>query len=138
MLAIKTTVARFLGRSWLGFALLTGSALHGAWACRPEVPPRFVEHSALAQDAALRGDHVEAARQWQMASEFADLEHVRDEAVYRQATSLERAGEHDASAKILGQLAANPGSRQERAAYDLATRALWRARATVAKHSKPH
>lgn len=65
-----------------------------------------------------------AAEQWRLASAFADLEHVRDEAIYRQATSLGRAGRHEESAAILRKLAADPGSRQERAAYDLATAAL--------------
>lgn len=77
-----------------------------------------------AQEAAIRGDHLAAAEHWRLASQFADLQHVRDEAIYRQATSLGRAGEQEQSSAILRELASAPGSRQERAAYDLATQAL--------------
>jgi hypothetical protein len=106
----------------VGLVLGTFAALTEG--CRPEVPPRYVEHMTLAEDASSRGDHAEAARQWQLASQFADMDHVRDEAFYRQATNLERASQHEASVGILRTLAATPGSRQERAAYDLATQAL--------------
>lgn len=108
----------------LAFGFGLAVALCALLACRPEVPAKFVEHSTLAQEAAIAGDHAEAARQWKLASQFADLEHVRDEAIYRQATSLKRAGQQPAADKILRALASEPGSRRERAAYDLATQAL--------------
>jgi hypothetical protein len=94
------------------------------WACSVPVPPKFAEHKARAEAAAARGDHEEAAQQWALASQFADIERSRDEATYRQATSLQRAGRDDEAKVVLRKLAATDGSRQERAAYDLATSAL--------------
>lgn len=102
-----STIAR-----WLTFACLT--------ACAPRLPAQYLSHAHAAEAATGRGEHATAADEWANAAEVADTATDRDEALYRQATSTRRAGQAAEHKRLLGTLSKRPGSRQERAAYDLA------------------
>lgn len=94
-----------------------------AWsvACAPTLPAQYVEQSDAARRATSAGQHDQAATHWAAAAEAADAKHHRDEALYRQASSLQRAGNTEAARRVLEQLSGAPaGDRQARAAFDLA------------------
>lgn len=97
---------------WLTLVCLT--------ACAPRLPAHYVSHARAAQEAAARGEHANAAEEWAKAAKVADTPTDRDEALYRQATSARRAGQQAEHQRLLETLAERPGSRRERAAYDLA------------------
>lgn len=94
------------------------------WSCAPQLPADYVAHADAARAATARRDHIGAAQAWAEAAKVAELETDRQEAVYRQATSAQRAGRAEEARTLLQQLATTPGPRQERAAYDLALSAL--------------
>jgi hypothetical protein len=108
----RSASARLALARWLTLACLT--------ACAPRLPAQYVSHARAAQEATARGEHDEAAAQWAKAAEVSDTATDRDEALYRQATSTRRAGNQTEYERLLGTLAQRSGSRQERAAYDLA------------------
>lgn len=89
--------------------------------CAPQIPPEYARHEGAAEAATARGDHASAAAQYAKAAEVADTEVDRSEALYRQATSALRAGDARQHERILTALSRTPGSRRERAVYDLAT-----------------
>ncbi len=104
------------------FLLLLLVATHLCLAgCAPSLPAAYVEHSEAARRAYAQGKYREAAAHWRAAEGAAPSQRYKDEALYRQAASLERAGESLAAQKLLGRLAdAGPGERQARARFDAA------------------
>jgi tetratricopeptide (TPR) repeat protein len=96
--------------SWLLAALL-------GLACAPSIPPRFQEERAAAERAYAAGRYDEAALHWQRAEQAAERKRDRNEARYRRAASLERAGRHVEAQRAL-QTIDEKSSRAARAAYD--------------------
>lgn len=96
---------------WLAFAALL---LLG---CGTRLPARFVAEQSAAERAYGQGDYRAAAARWQTAAEAAPSAREREEAVYRQAASLERAGDRTAAETIYAQLERGSGERAERAAF---------------------
>lgn len=93
------------------------------FSCGPHLPADYVEHSSDARDAYARGDYRGAARHWDAAHAAAPNKRYRDEALYRRAVSLQRAGRDNEARAIFERLAGAQGARQARAAFD-AARAL--------------
>ena len=104
-------------------------AVDGKWSlwltlvlgCAPTIPADYARYEAVAEAATARRDHGSAAAAWANAAAVAETETDRQEAVYRQATSALRAGDTATHQRLLTSLAQSPGSRRERAVYDLAT-----------------
>ena len=97
--------------AWLGACVLV------LVACAAKLPPAYVASRTQAERAYERGDYGRAAKLWADAAQKAPPGREREEARYRQATSLERSGD-DASADALYRvLEISPGERSERAAY---------------------
>lgn len=92
------------------------------WACSHQAPPPFDVHRAAAERAYAHGRYREAAAAWARAEAIAPSNADREEARYRQAVSLARAGDASAAESLYTELARSPGGRQERAAYALVER----------------
>jgi tetratricopeptide (TPR) repeat protein len=88
-------------------------------ACAPSIPPRFQEERAAAERAYAAGRYDEAALHWQRAEGAAERKRDRNEARYRRAASLERAGRHAEAQRVLSSVD-EKSSRAARAAYDRA------------------
>lgn len=86
-------------------------------ACAPSIPPRFQEERAAAERAYAAGRYDEAALHWQRAENAAERKRDRNEARYRRAASLERAGRHAEAQRALSTID-EKSSRAARAAYD--------------------
>ncbi|HET9929187.1 MAG TPA: hypothetical protein VFQ35_00805, partial [Polyangiaceae bacterium] len=91
-----------------------------AWvlgACGPSFPPAYVASRTAAEHAYERGDYRHAASLWADAARKAPPGREREEANYRRAVSLERAGDDSAADALYRSLESSPGERSERAAY---------------------
>ncbi len=94
-----------------------------AWglSCGPALPAAYSQHSDAARQATLEGRHADAARHWHAAAEAAPDAKNRDEAWYREASSLQRAGNHARARDVLKRLAtAAKGERKIRSTFDAA------------------
>lgn len=91
-------------------------------ACAPTLPEGFLSSRAAAERAYSAGRYDEAADLWARAHAAAERPRDRAEALYRQATSLRRAGRWQQAREILKRLAAEHAGtdRGHRAVYDLA------------------
>jgi TolA-binding protein len=96
---------------------LVGLALLG---CGVHLPARFVTEQTEAERAYSQGDYRSAAVRWHRAAEVAPSPREREEALYREAASLERAGDRAAAEAAYGKLEQGNGERAERAAYSRA------------------
>lgn len=86
-------------------------------ACGTRPPARFVAERSAAEAAYSQGDYRGAALRWQAAAESAPEPRERDEASYRRAASLERAGDRAAAEAVYASLERGGGERAERAAF---------------------
>lgn len=86
-------------------------------ACAPSIPPRFQEERAAAERAYAAGRYDEAAHHWQRAEKAAERKRDRNEARYRRAASLKRAGRHAEAQRALTTID-EKSARAARAAYD--------------------
>jgi tetratricopeptide (TPR) repeat protein len=102
----------------LGCLLLLGCGTH--------LPARFVAEQSAAERAYGHGDYRTAAARWHAAAAAAPTAREREEAVYRQAASLERSGDRSAAEAIYAELERGSGERAERAAYARAESAIAR------------
>ncbi len=102
-------------------AALLFAALVAA-ACAPSLPDAYVRSRAAAERAYSAGRYDEAAREWQKAAATADLAYHRNDARYRAAASLERAGRWPEARRALDAFLhdAPKSSGAARAAYDRA------------------
>lgn len=103
-------------------ALTTAFVLFAA--CGSPLPPAYVAEHDAATTATARGDHETAAQRWERAAARAPDPRTRDEALYRRAASLERAGQLAAAERAYTELAAGNGERAPRAAFERARLAL--------------
>ena len=85
--------------------------------CGTNLPPRFVAEQSAAERAYAQGNYQGAAARWHAAAEAAPNAREREEATYRQAASLERAGNRGAAEAIYAQVERGSGERAERAAF---------------------
>jgi tetratricopeptide (TPR) repeat protein len=95
-------------------------------ACSKHLPAAFSAAEADAERAYRSENYRAAAEQWRRAAELAPDARERDEAVYRRAEALQRAGEHDAADAVYRSLEQGHGERAERAAFERADNALAR------------
>lgn len=101
--------------------------LSAALGCAPTLPTSFARSRAAAERAYSAGRYEEAAEQWRLAAEAADRPKDRNEARYRQASALRRAGRHGEADAVLTALAgARRAGRAPRARYDRALSLLRR------------
>ncbi len=93
-----------------------------AGACAPTLPRAYLEAHAAADRAHHAGRYEEAARKYHEAALAADRIKDRDEMLYLEAASYERAGRHqDASQRYQALIELSPGGpRSSRSAYELA------------------
>ena len=96
---------------------LIGLLLFG---CGTRLPPRFVAEQTEAERAYSQGDYRAAAARWHRAADAAPNAREREEALYREAASLERAGDRAAAEASYEKLEQGGGERAERAAYSRA------------------
>lgn len=91
--------------------------------CAPTKPTAFVEGRARAERDYSSGRYQRAAQDWQKAARAADRATDREEAMYRVATSKQRAGDIEGARNAYTELlrAFPKGSRAARAAYELAS-----------------
>lgn len=101
-------------------ARLAALALSLAFGCGPYLPADYVQHSTEAREAYGRGEYEAAARHWRAAHAAASSKRYRDEARYREAVSLQRAGRHAEARAIFEAMSGVKGERQARAAFDAA------------------
>lgn len=93
-------------------------------ACRGAETP-YDARAKLARAAYERGEYEAAAQYWQEARAVSESTRDRDEATYRAAHSLLRAGHTDAGERLLSELRATErGGRGARASFDLALREI--------------
>lgn len=112
------SVCRLMGAARAGFVTLS---LMFDLGCAPSLPPDYVEHSSAARAAYGRGEYERAAEHWHAARSAAPNDKHREEALYRQAVSLQRAGRHDEARALLARLATSGTSgRSARAEFDVA------------------
>lgn len=97
-----------------------------ACACSKPLPPAFVSAEDEATRAYSAHDYAGAADAWRRAATLAPNERERDEAVYRRAAALERAGRRAEAEALYRQLELGHGERAERAAYSRAQSVLAR------------
>lgn len=88
-----------------------------ALGCAPSLPARYVSARDAAEKAYSQKNYRGAAAHWHEAAQSAPSARARHEAEYREAASLERAGDSDAAEVIYERLAGSGGERSERAAY---------------------
>ncbi|MGC4092106.1 MAG: tetratricopeptide repeat protein [Polyangiaceae bacterium] len=88
-----------------------------ACGCARSLPARFTAARDAAEAAYAQGDYRGAARHWHDATAQAPSPRERNEASYREAASLERAGDEPGADAIYAQLERGSGERAERAAY---------------------
>jgi len=93
-----------------------------AGACAPTLPRAYLEAHAAADRAHNAGRHEEAARKYHEAALAADRIKDRDEMLYLEAASYERAGRHqDATQRYRALIELSPdGPRSARSSYELA------------------
>ncbi|MFO7178700.1 MAG: hypothetical protein DIU78_008390, partial [Pseudomonadota bacterium] len=87
----------------LALAIAFGASL--AAGCGRPLPPAYSAEQRAAATATARGDHEAAALSWERAAERAPDPATRDEALYRRAASLERAGRLAAAERAYAELA---------------------------------
>ncbi len=106
-----------------------------AASCAPSRPAAFVDARTAAQRAYAHGRYAEAARHWQRAARASGTWQDRDEASYRAATSLARAGQRQEALDALKVLVdERPRSRRAaRALYDRAHLELGRGNTALAR-----
>jgi len=92
------------------------------WACAPTLPRPFQEARAAAERSYAAGRYDEAADRWLEAEKAASRPRDKNEARYRAAVSLRRAGRGDEATKLLSALLKDSpkSSRTARAEFDLA------------------
>jgi tetratricopeptide (TPR) repeat protein len=105
---------------------ILGLALGLTLACGASLPPRFVSERDQAIAAYAQGSYRDAAAHWRNAASLAPDERERDEAVFREATCLERAGDRAAAEAIYATLEQGHGERAARAAFARAESVLGR------------
>jgi tetratricopeptide (TPR) repeat protein len=87
-------------------------------ACAPSLPASYQRSRAAAERAYVHGRYAEAAQHWQRAAREASRQRDRDEAAYRAAVSLERAGRYAQATRLYDDIARIPGHpRASRAAF---------------------
>ena len=100
--------------NWLAAAVLLA-------ACAPSLPAAYEQSRAAAERAYVHGRYEEAATHWKQAAQAATRQRDRNEARYRAAVSLQRAGKTEEAARLYEQVAAvEHNERAARAAYDRA------------------
>ncbi|MCC6213646.1 MAG: tetratricopeptide repeat protein [Polyangiaceae bacterium] len=105
----------------------SGALLAAALGCAPTLPESFVLSRAAAERAYSAGRYEEAAEHWRHAAQAADRPKDRNEARYREAAALRRAGRHGEADALLEALArATRAARAPRASYDRALALLHR------------
>ncbi len=104
----------------LARAALCALSLSG---CAPSLPRAFEEERAAAERAYAAGRYDEAAEHWQAAERAATRRRDQNEAHYRRAAALGRAGRHAEAQALLAELAQKrpKSSRAARAAFDRAS-----------------
>lgn len=105
--------------------VLAGLLLSILSGCAPSATP-FSRHLSVADRAYAQGRYEEAARRYEIAARYATQRRDRDEAVYRQAESYQRAGRSKEARNVLERLlqASPRGERAPRAAYEHALLAV--------------
>lgn len=90
--------------------------------CAPSLPRKFEQARAAAERAYAAGRYDEAAEEWRRAGEAAERPRDKNEASYRAAASLRRAGRRDEARALLAALVAEhpKSARAVRAEFDLA------------------
>jgi len=91
-----------------------------AWACGPSQDARFASAEARANAVTRTGRHAEAAARWLDAARIADSAVDREEALYRAASSYERAEKSSEALAIYERLGRGQGERAARASFDRA------------------
>jgi tetratricopeptide (TPR) repeat protein len=105
---------RRVRRAWFVGALL-------AIACASSPPPAYQRSRAAAERAYVHGRYAEAAEHWLEAARHAERGRDRNEARYRAAASLARAGDHVAAGRLYEEISQTPqAERAARAAFDQA------------------
>ena len=87
-------------------------------ACGPNLSAAHVKSAESATQAYSSGQYRQAAQHWAAAARTTTNKHHQDEANYRRASSLQRAGDLLAAQQLLVALKQKPGHRQARAAFD--------------------
>jgi tetratricopeptide (TPR) repeat protein len=91
-----------------------------ASACGPSQDARFAAAEARANAVTRTGRHAEAAARWLDAARIADSKLDREEALYRAASSYERAGKAPEALALYERLDRGQGERAARASFDRA------------------
>jgi len=99
----------------LGFALALLTC-----GCGPSLPESYVTERDAASRAYSQGRYREAAEHWQRAEGAAPNARERDEARYRRAAALERAGDLTSAEALYAELSNLVGERGERACFSRA------------------
>lgn len=89
-------------------------------ACAPALPPAYRTARAAAERAYAHGRYQEAARHWLHAARATTRARDREHALYRAATSHERAHDDASARALLERLSLGDGETSARAAYDVA------------------
>jgi tetratricopeptide (TPR) repeat protein len=106
---------------WIVRVTVAAGGLSIMLGCAASVPSAYERSRAAAERAYVHGRYEEAARRWLVAARRAERLRDRNEARYRAAVSLRRAGRHAAAAKLFADLARSPDNeRAARAAFDRA------------------
>ncbi len=100
--------------------LILAASLVAVLSCAPTLPAAYQDNFRAARNAYAEGQYARAAQLWKKAEQAAPNKHHRDEARYRRASSLNRAGRPSAALELYTKLASTQGERQARAAFDLA------------------
>ncbi len=85
--------------------------------CARHLPPAFTAERDAAENAYASKDYRAAAEHWRKAAALSPDARERDEALYREATSEERAENPRRADALYAALEAGPSDRAERAAY---------------------
>ncbi len=93
-------------------------------ACGPSLPKPYTSERDAASTAYSAGAYRDAATHWQRAEALAPNQREKDEARYRRAAALERAGDTAAAERLYAQIAESPSERAERASFARAELAL--------------
>jgi tetratricopeptide (TPR) repeat protein len=89
-------------------------------ACSPSADARFAAAESRANALTSAGKHDEAARRWLEAADRVESPADRDEALYRAASSYERAGNAPEALRLYERLERGQGERAARASFDRA------------------
>lgn len=104
--------------AWLALLLALG--------CGSPPPAAYVQETAQAQAACIKGEHATAARHYERAAKLADKPRDAEEARYRAADSYARAGDSARAQALYESLAAQGPDAERRARADFALADLLR------------